>query len=120
MKRSQAKRKKTGCEAGWKYCLLLGLIGFLLCGCEIWNLEKGIRQVGGGIREADGLGMEDAALYHLNVARDLLEAAGKQYEEADFVAASRFLDHSEAQLVTARTIHTLNRPVPSLHPGHEE
>jgi hypothetical protein len=86
---------------------LLALI--LLCSCEVWNLEKGIKQVGYDIEEAEGLGMEEAALYHLNVARSLVEAAWKQYEEADFDAAAQFLDQSERQLARARRLHSLQR-----------
>ena len=120
MKGYEAARKKTGGAGGRNLCLFLGLTALLLCSCEIWNLEKGIKQVDGGIREAAELGMEEAALYHLDVARDLLETAKKQYEEADFAAAARFLDQSEAQLATARRIHTLNRSAPAPHSGRAE
>ncbi len=116
MKRFRVKRKKAGC-APWRSCLLLGLILLPLCSCEIWNLEKGIKQVDEGIREAGELGMEEAALYHLNVAKDLLATARKQYEDADFAAAARFLDQSEAQLATARRIHTSNRSAPAPKSG---
>ena len=75
---------------------LFFLLGLLLCGCEIWSLERGIKQVGRGIEEAEGLGMEEAALYHLKVARSLLEAAEAQYEQADFPSATQFLDQSRA------------------------
>ena len=90
---------------------ILALI--LLCSCEVWNLEKGIKQVGFDIDEAEGLGMEEAALYHLNVAKSLVEAARKQYEEADFHAAAQFLDQSERQLARARRLHALQT---STHP----
>jgi hypothetical protein len=75
-------------------------------------LERGIRQVGRGIEEAQGLEMEEAALYHLNVARRLLEAAERQYEEADFPAATSFLDQSERQLAMARRLHTMHQSAP--------
>lgn len=99
---------------------LFFLLGLLLCGCEIWTLEKGIKQVGRGLDEAEGLGMEEAALYHLKVARSLLEAAEGQYEQADFTAASEFLDRSEQQLARARRLHEMSQPVPSLNDGVEE
>jgi hypothetical protein len=95
-------------------CLLVGL---LLCGCELWSLERGIKQLGGGIEEAEGLGMEEAALYHLKVARSLLEAAEEQYEQADFPAATQFLDQSEQQLARARRLHVMSQSSPSLNPG---
>jgi hypothetical protein len=88
-----------------KWIPVLALI--LLCGCQVWNIEKGIKKVGRDIEEAEGLGMEEAALYHLNVAKSLVEAARKQYEEADFEAAAQFLDQSERQLARAKTLHAL-------------
>ena len=88
------------------------LLGFLLCGCEIWTLERGIKQVGRGIEEAEGLGMEESALYHLKVARSLLEAAEEQYDQADFPSATRFLDQSEQQLARARALHMMSRQAP--------
>ena len=90
------------------------LLGLLLCGCEIWSLERGIKQVGRGIEEAEGLGMEAAALYHLKVARSLLVAAEEQYEQADFPSATEFLDQSEQQLARARRLHTMSQPAPPL------
>ena len=92
--------------------VLFLLVGLLLCGCEIWSLERGIKQVGRGIEEAEGLGMEEAALYHLKVARSLLEEAEGQYEQADFPSATQFLDQSEQQLARARRLHTMSRPAP--------
>ena len=100
---------RTRCAVAIALFLLLGL---LLCGCKIWSLEKGIKQMGRGIEEAEGLGMEAAALYHLKVARSLLEAAEAQYEQADFPAATEFLDQSEQQLARARRLHTMSQPAP--------
>ncbi len=96
-----------------RICFLALLVAAsLLWGCELWTLEQGIRQVGRGIDEAEALGMEEAALYHLTVARQLLDAASKQYEQADFPAATQFLDQSERQLAVARRIHSMNRSAP--------
>jgi hypothetical protein len=107
----QLMQEKTGYKA-WKPFPVLVLIGLLLCGCEIWSLERGIKQMGRGIEEAEGLGMEEAALYHLKVARSLLEAAEAQYEQADFPSATQFLDQSEQQLARARRLHTMSQPAP--------
>jgi len=107
----QSKRENAG-SGGWIPFLLLVLLGLLLCGCEIWSLEKGIKQMGRGIEEAEGLGMEEAALYHLTVARGLLEDAEAQYEQADFRSATQFLDQSEQQLARARSLHTLSQQAP--------
>jgi len=99
---------------------LFFLLGLLLCGCEIWSLERGIKQVGRGIEEAEGLGMEEAALYHLKVARSLLEEAEGQYEQADFPSATQFLDQSEQQLARARRLHTMSQSAPPLNYRVEE
>ncbi len=115
----QAKQENKGCTP-WKPFLVLVLIGLLLCGCEIWSLERGIKQVGQGIQEAEGLGLEEAALYHLNVARSLLEAAEEQYEQADFPSATQFLDQSEGQLARARRLHTMSQSAPPLNYGVQE
>jgi hypothetical protein len=90
--------------------LALIVLGLLLCGCELWSLERGIKQVGRGIEEAEGFGMEEAALYHLNLARSLLEAAEEQYDQADFPSATQLLDQSEQQLARARRLHSMTRP----------
>ena len=105
------KQEKTGYQA-WKAFPVLVLIGLLLCGCGIWSLERGIKQMGRGIEEAEGLGMEAAALYHLKVARSLLVAAEAQYEQADFPSAKQFLEQSEQQLARARRLHTMSQPAP--------
>lgn len=105
---TQEKPERGSALRGVPIALFL-LFGFLLCSCEIWSLERGIKQVGLGIEEAEGLGMEEAALYHLKVARSLLEAAEEQYEQADFPSATQFLDQSEEQLARARRLHTMSR-----------
>ena len=92
--------------------VLVFLLVFLLVGCQLWSLERGFKQVGQGIQEAEALGMEEAALYHLNVAKSLLEAAEEQYEQADFPAATQYLDQSEQQLARARRLHTLTQAAP--------
>jgi hypothetical protein len=100
-----------------KTLLVLVLLGTLCAGCEVWNIEKGLKQVGYEIVEAESLGMEEAALYHLNVARSLLAAARKQYEEADFAAARQFLDQSQEQLQRAQGLHALRRTAPPPEQG---
>ena len=94
------------------FLLVLLLLALLFCGCEVWSLQKGLKQVGLRIHEADGIGMEEAALYHLNVARGLLEAAEEQYEMADFNAAAQFLAQSERHLERAGRLHDLRRSAP--------
>jgi hypothetical protein len=92
--------------------LLLLPLAVLASGCEVWTIEKGLKEVGYEVQEAEGLGMEEAALYHLNVARSLLEAAEKQYEEADFHAATGFLDQSRSHLQRAQELQSLSESAP--------
>jgi hypothetical protein len=106
------KKPERACTRRAVPMALFLLLALLLCGCEIWSLERGIKQVGRGIEEAEGLGMEEAALYHLKVARSLLEEAEGQYEQADFPSATQFLDQSEQQLARARRLHTMSQPAP--------
>lgn len=92
--------------------LLLILTCALMGACELWNLERGLRQIDRGIEQAEGLDMQEAALYHLNLARTLLLEAEEQYEEADFPSAEQFLDQSELHLQRARRLHALSRGGP--------
>jgi hypothetical protein len=108
---TQEKRERVCTRRAVPIAIFL-LLGLLMGGCEIWGLERGIKQMGRGIQEAEGLGMEEAALYHLQVARSLLEAAEAQYEQADFPSATQFLDQSEQQLARARRLHTMSQPAP--------
>lgn len=111
------EKPDRGCTRRAVPIALFLLLGLLLCGCGIWSLERGIKQMGRGIEEAEGLGMEEAALYHLDMAKGLLQAAEAQYEQADFPAAKQFLDQSEQQLARARRLHTMS---PSTNDGVEE
>jgi len=106
------EKPERGCTRRAVPIALFFLLCLLLYGCEIWSLERGIKQVGRGIEEAEGLGMEAAALYHLKVASSLLEEAEGQYEQADFPSATQFLDQSEQQLARARRLHTMSQPAP--------
>ena len=116
VRQSKILRWAAGCPGG-RVFLILVLVGVLLCGCEVWSIEKGLKTVGYEIQEAEGLEMQETALYHLTVAKSLLEAAKKQYEEADFTDARRFLDQSERQLKRAQTLNALSKAAP---PSHEE
>jgi len=111
VRRSKIRRWAAGCRPRSFFPILV-LAGVLLCGCEVWRIEKGLKTVDYEIQEAEGLEMQEAALYHLTVARSLLEAAKKQYEEADFTDARRFLDQSERQLKRAQKLNALSKAAP--------
>jgi len=96
----------------WATLPLLLLLGVLASGCYVWAIQKDLKEIGKEVREAEGLGMEEAALYHLNVARSLLDAAEKQYEEADFRATTQFLDQSRGHLQRAQELHSFSESAP--------
>jgi len=110
------RRRKT---SGLVLLLMPLFLAFLLPGCHVWRIEKGLKEMGREIEEAGGLGMKEAALYHLSVAGGLLEAAEEQYEQADFNAAAQFLDQSERHLERARRLHGLRRSAPRSPAGGE-
>ena len=105
-------KQQDGTRKKWATLLLLLLLGVLASGCYVWAIQKDLKEMGNEVREAEGLGMEEAALYHLNVARSLLEAAEKQYEEADFRATTQFLDQSRGHLQRAQELHSLSESAP--------
>jgi len=110
----------AGQRRKWPALFILFLLGIFLCGCHVWRIQKGIKEVRHEIQGADALGMEEAALYHLDVARSLLAAAEEQYEQADFRAAAHFLFQSERQLEKAQKLHALNASTQSPEGVSEE
>ena len=72
------------------FSVFLLCLCILLCQCHLRVARRTLSEVRQGIRGAEALGMEEEALYHLSVARDLLDEAEEQYEEADFTAAAQF------------------------------
>lgn len=96
------------------------LLGIFLCGCHVWRIQKGLKEARHEIQGAETVGMEEAALYHLGVARSLLAEAEEQYEQADFRAAAQFLFQSERQLEKARQLHALNAAAQDPKGGSKE
>ena len=85
-------------------------LGLALCRCHLLASRESIKDVRGGIDQAETLPMQEAALYHLNVAKRLIEAAEAQYEEADFKAAENFSEQARNQLKRAKELFQLHQP----------
>lgn len=88
-----------------------------LCQCYVWRTHKSLsaaQQTALEVREED---MQGTALYHLTTGKELLEAAEKQYEDADFKAARRFADEARKQILRAKKIDQLNRQATSSTDG---
>jgi hypothetical protein len=115
----QAK-PRAGHRRKWPALFIFILLSTFLCGCHVWKIQKSLSEVRQEIQGAETLGMEEAALYHLDVARSLLAEAEEQYEQADFRAAAQFLSQSERQLEKAQQLHALNASTQAPEGGSEE
>ena len=75
-----------------------------LCQCYIWNAHKDIKDLRQEIEAVQTDRMEASSLYHLEVAKGLLDAAEKQYEDADFFAVSELTSQAADQLDRSRKL----------------
>ena len=97
--------------------LLVGYLPVLLCGCHVWKAHVALKDLRQEIQLTERQEMEEQARYHLSVARGLLEAAEKQYEEADFGSAARFSRQGLEQLERARGLSASAREAESALKG---
>lgn len=89
----------------------------LLCQCHVWRAHKSLSAVQSMALEVQEEEMEGTALYHLTTGKELVEAAEKQYEDADFTAARRFADEARRQMLRAERLGELNRRATSSTAG---
>ena len=87
---------------------LIFILSLFLCQCNPWNTRKGIIHFRERLQLAEQLNMKEAALYHLTVAKNLIDAAEKQYEDADFAAANQFIKQAEQQYQQAKKFYLLH------------
>ncbi|MEW6440423.1 MAG: hypothetical protein AB1640_05745 [bacterium] len=88
---------------------LVALLFLFLCQCQVRKAHQRLSEARQEIDADSGQQMEGAALYHLTIARELLAAAEKQYEDADFQAARRFADEAARQVFRAERLYQMER-----------
>jgi len=76
----------------------------LLGGCHVWKAYKSMKDVRHDIAGELGQDMYPSSLYHLEAAKGLLDAAEKQYEDADFPSATEFARQAAAHLDRSRKL----------------
>lgn len=62
----------------------------LLSGCHILSAQRTLSQARQELARAEQIELTEENLYHRAMARGLIEAAEKQYEDADFSETVRF------------------------------
>jgi hypothetical protein len=82
------------------YALLLILATGLcsLCSCHLFSAYTNMRDARAEIQGAQKEQILEEGLYHLAAAQKLLEAAEKEYEEADFGQASKLAHEAKGQV----------------------
>ena len=83
----------------------------LLCGCHVWKAYKGMKDVRQDIAGELGEDIAPYSRYHLEVAEGLLEAAEKQYEDADFPSATEFARQAADHLDRSRQLRAFREQV---------
>lgn len=76
-------------KALWTLVLAL-CCALLLSGCHVWSAHRVLGQAREELARAEQMDLAGESLYHRVVAQELIQAAQKQYEDADFPEADRF------------------------------
>jgi len=103
-----ARRPRTAPSFTPLFAALL-LSAPLLCQCHVWKAHKSMEEVRLEIQEDRLLEMDEVAAYHLDVAQGLLVTAEKQYEDADFTAATALSEQAAEQLDRSRKIRAFQK-----------
>jgi hypothetical protein len=91
--------------------LVLFLCTPFLCQCHVWKAHKTMKEVRLEVEEEQKLEMDETAAYHLDAALGLLDAAEKQYEDADFTSATELAIQAEEQLDRSRKLRAFHNLV---------
>jgi hypothetical protein len=75
-----------------------------LCSCYILAAHDSLNEVKMAIQDAEKTPALEEGQYHLAAAKRLLEAAEKEYEEADFVEARKLALEARRQVDLAKEI----------------
>jgi len=76
--------------------------------CYYWTVPWGLRDLRKRIEQAEQKELRGSANYHLTLAKELFQAAEKQYEEADFSASNKFIKQAGEQLKRANELNRLS------------
>lgn len=82
-----------------------------LCGCHAWKAYKSMKDVREEVASEASLERQPPSLYHLEVAEGLLNAAEKQYEDADFSSATDFAGRAADHLERSRQLRAFHERV---------
>lgn len=74
--------------------LLAICCALLLAGCHVLSARRTLGQARLELAKAEHSDLADESLYHRAMAKELIEAAEKQYEDADFSEATRFAEEA--------------------------
>jgi len=73
------------------FVLVLALCcALFLSGCHVLSAHRVLGQAREELERAEQMDLAGESLYHRVVAQELIQAAEKQYEDADFPEAARF------------------------------
>ena len=106
--------KKPADNPGHPWCKLLPLLllcTLFLCQCYVWKAHKSLQEVRQEIKADEQVPMEEYAQYHLGTAKNLLIAAEKQYEDADFTEAIDLTEQAQDQLDRSRRLREFHKLV---------
>ena len=88
-----------------KTLLLALFFSLMFTQCYYWSVPRGLKDLRLRIAQTERKELQGTARYHLTLAKELLQAAERQYDEADFTASSRFIKQAAKQLNRANEVY---------------
>jgi hypothetical protein len=79
--------------------------------CDLIHARNALKEVHMTIQMTETLQVVEEGVYHINAAKGLIEAAEKEYEEADFAQAEKLALEAKKQIELAIEISKLYSPV---------
>ena len=106
------KPRGNPCTPRFRFLVLFLLLCTpFLCQCHVWKAHKTMKEVRLEIQEEQRLDMDESAAYHLDAAQGLLDAAEKQYEDADFTSATSLAQQAAEQVDRSRKLRAFHKLV---------
>ncbi len=88
----------------WLSLIMIALLCVIVCGCGLQGARMALNRAETEIDHANAVQLSEQGRYHLNAAKNLLEAARREYEEADFYQTETFARQALEQAELARAI----------------